>query len=64
MNVRDCLSLSHRVLIYCIPCEVTILGVPLQQALPPQKTADPVGEGIHELGKFLAGRRLDPAEPD
>lgn len=27
------------------------------------KPADPVGDGMHRLGEFLAGRRLDPTEP-
>lgn len=53
----------HRVVVHRIRGQIAVLGVPFQQTLLFQKAADPVGDGMHPLGEFLAGRRLDPTEP-
>jgi hypothetical protein len=34
-----------------------------QLALAFQVTANPLGEGVRQLGEFIAGGRLDPAKP-
>ena len=56
-------QLSHRVFIHRIRSQIAVLSIPLQQALPFQKAADTLGDGVRQLGEFGAGRCLDPAEP-
>ncbi len=53
----------HRVCIDRLNSEVTSLGVPCKPALPLQKAADPMGDGVRQLREFLTRRRLAPAEP-
>jgi hypothetical protein len=43
--------------------EVAVAGIAHQQALAFQVTANPLGDGMGQLGEFIAGWRLDPAKP-
>jgi hypothetical protein len=44
-------------------CQITILGIPLQQPLAFEKAGHALSNGMGKLGEFVAGRRLDPAKP-
>jgi hypothetical protein len=45
-------------IVHRIPGQIAILGIPLQQAPAFQKAADSVGDGVRQLGEFLAGAGL------
>jgi hypothetical protein len=55
-------QLIHRPSFHGIPGQIAVLGIPLQQPFPLQKTANAVGDGVGQLSEFLAGRRFDPPE--
>ena len=54
---------AHGVFIYAILSQVAVLGIPHQQPLPLQVTANPARYGMRQLCECFTGWRPDPAEP-
>ena len=46
-----------------IQCQITVLGISLQQTLAFQIPGQATGNGVAELIEFAVGRRFDPAKP-
>ena len=49
--------------IHALGGEIAVAGITHQQALALQVTANPLGDGMGQLGEFIVGGRLDPAKP-
>ncbi len=48
--------------IYAIGGEVSVPGIPLQQALALQVTGDTVRDGVRQMSEFITGWRFYPAK--
>ena len=58
-------QVMHRIVIgavHGVCCETAVVDIPHQQALAFQLTGNALGDGMGQLGEFIARRRFDPGK--